>query len=144
MSIIEMTGIEVLKAMVAGEIALPTMAETMPCWIEHVEEGFVRFRVKADNRHLNPLGGVHGGFSATILDTVTGVVVHSVMEAGVAYSTIELNVKMIRPIPINTELIAEGTLINRSKRLAVSEGKIIDENGKIYAIGTATCMILNQ
>jgi len=143
MSLQDMSGLEVLKAMMAGEIPPPTMAETMPSRIVHVEEGFVRFKVKADERHLNPMGGVHGGFSATILDTVTGVAVHSVMEAGVAYSTINLNVKMIRPIPVDTELIAEGSLINRSRRLAVSEGKIMDENGKIYAIGSATLMILN-
>lgn len=143
MSIKDLSGLEALKAMVAGNIPLPPMAKTMPSRIVHVEEGFVRFIVRADERHLNPAQAVHGGFSATILDTVTGVAVHSVMEAGVGYSTINLNVKMIRPIPINTELIAEGTLINRSRRLAVSEGKIKDENGKIYASGSATCMILS-
>lgn len=81
------------------------------------------------------MGGVHGGFSATIMDTITGVAVHSVMEAGKAYSTINLDVKMIRPIPMDQELIAEGTLINRSRRIAVSEGKIMDENGKVMHQG---------
>ena len=138
-----MSGLEALKAMMAGDIPHPPMAATMPSRIVHGEEGFVRFIVLADDRHLNPAQGVHGGFSATVLDTVTGVAVHSVMEAGVGYSTINLNVKMIRPIPIDTELIAEGTLINRSRRLAFSEGKIKDENGKIYASGSATCMILS-
>lgn len=143
MSIKDMSGLEALKAMMAGEIPPPPMAETMPSRIVHVEEGFVRFIVRADERHLNPAQGVHGGFSATIMDTITGVAVHSVMEAGAGYSTINLNVKMIRPIPINTDLIAEGTLINRSRRLAVAEGKIRDEKGKVYASGSATCMILN-
>lgn len=143
MSVADMTGLEILKAMMAGELPHPPMADTMPARIDHIEEGFVRFIVRADKRHLNPMGGVHGGFSATIMDTVTGVAVHSVMEAGKKYSTVNLNVKMIRPIPIDTDLIAEGTLINRSRRLAVSEGKIRDKNGKIYASGSATCMILN-
>lgn len=143
MSIKGMTGLESLKAMLAGEFKPPPMATTMPSELVHVEEGFARFIVKADERHLNPMGGVHGGFSATIMDTITGVAVHSVMEAGKAYSTINLNVKMIRPIPIGQDLIAEGTLINRSRRLAVSEGKIMDKNGKVYASGSATCMILD-
>lgn len=138
-----MTGLEVLKAMMTGELPHPPMADTIPARIEHVEEGFVRFIVRADKRHLNPMGGVHGGFSATIVDTITGVAVHSVMEAGKAYSTIDLNVKMTRPIPVDIDLIAEGKLVNRSRRLAVSEGKIMDQNGKIYASGSATCMILN-
>lgn len=143
MSISDMTGLEVLKAMVAGKLPQPPMADTMPSRIDHVEEGFVRFIVRADKRHLNPMGGVHGGFSATVMDTVTGVAVHSVMEAGKAYSTIDLNVKMIRPVPLDTDLIAEGTLVNRSRRLAVSEGKIRDKHGKLYASGSATCMILD-
>jgi|TARA_R110002095_G_scaffold75555_2_gene64475 uncharacterized protein (TIGR00369 family) len=143
MSLKDMTGLESLNAMLAGEFPHPPMAATMPSRLVHVEEGFVRFLVKADERHLNPMGGIHGGFSATVMDTITGVAVHSVMEAGKSYSTINLNVKMIRPIPIDQELIAEGTLINRSRRLAVSEGKIMDENGKVYASGSATCMILD-
>lgn len=143
MSFKDMSGLEALKAMMAGDIPPPPMAATMPSRIIHVEEGFVRFIVRADERHLNPAQGVHGGFSATIMDTITGVAVHSVMEAGIGYSTIDLNVKMLRPIPIDTDLIAEGTLINRSRRLAVSEGKIMDEDGKIYASGSATCMILS-
>ncbi len=143
MSILDMTGLEILKAMMAGDLPHPPMADTMPSRIDHIEEGFVRFIVRADKRHLNPMGGVHGGFSATIMDTITGVAVHSVMEAGKAYSTINLNVKMIRPVPLDTDLIAEGVLINRSRRLAVSEGKIMDKNGKIFASGSATCMILD-
>jgi uncharacterized protein (TIGR00369 family) len=142
MSIKDMNGTEILKALMAGDFPPPAMAETMPSKLVHVEEGFVRFLVKADERHLNPMGGVHGGFSATILDTITGCAVQSALEAGVSYTTINLNVKMIRPIPLDTELIAEGNLINKSRRLAVSEGKVIDENGKIYASGSATCMIL--
>ncbi len=142
MSTSQLSGLEKLRALMAGKIPPPTMADTIPSTLVVAEDGFVRFLVKADQRHLNPMGGVHGGFSAAVIDTVTGCAVQSVMEADVAYSTINLNVKMIRPIPLDTELIAEGTLINRSRRLAVSEGKIKDKEGKIYASGSATCMIL--
>ena len=139
----KMTGLEQLKTMMAGNIPRPPMAETIPSDLVEAEDGFVRFLVKADKRHLNPMGGIHGGFSASVMDTITGCAVHTMMEAGVGYSTINLNVKMIRPIPIDVELIAEGRIINRSRRLAVSEGTIKDENGKIYASGSATCMILS-
>ena len=138
-----MNGIQRLKAMMAGDIPPPSMAETMSAELVHVEEGMVRFIVKADNRLLNIMGGVHGGFSATVIDTITGCAVSTLLDEKTAFATTDLNVKMIRPIPLDQELIAEGTVINRSRRLAVADGKIVDENGKIYAIGSASCMILS-
>lgn len=107
-----------------------------------VSEGSIHFKVQADSRHLNPLGGVHGGFAATVLDSVTGCAVHTLLEAGIGYGTIDLNIKMCRPIPKNKELLAVGTVLNMSKNLGISEGKITDEDGKLYAHATATCMII--
>ncbi len=138
-----MTGLEFLKSVMQGESRPQNMADTIPMKLVKAEEGFVRFMVKAEDRHTNIMGGVHGGFSATVMDTVTGCAVCTLMEEGISYTTIDLNVKMIRPIPIGKELIAEGTVVNRSKRLGIADGKIIDENGKLYATGSTTCMILN-
>jgi len=137
-----MNGIEQLKAMLAGEIPPPSMVKTMSSELVDVEDGFVRFIVKADDRLLNLMGGVHGGFSATVIDTITGCAVSTLLDEETAFATTDLNVKMIRPIQVGQELIAEGRVINRSRRLAVADGKIIDENGKIFAIGSASCMIL--
>jgi uncharacterized protein (TIGR00369 family) len=120
------------------------MAKTMSSELIDVEEGFVRFIVKADDRLLNLMGGVHGGFSATVIDTITGCAVSTLLDEETAFATTDLNVKMIRPIQVGQELIAEGRVINRSRRLAVADGKIIDENGKIFAIGSASCMILSK
>lgn len=139
-----MDGFERLKAIMAGEIPPPTMAETMSCRLVEVDEGFVRFIVKADDHLLNLMGGVHGGFSATVLDTVTGCSVSTLLDENTGFATTDLNVKMVRPIQIGQELIAEGRVINKSRRLAIADGKIIDENGKIYATGSASCMILNK
>lgn len=139
-----MNGIEQLKAMMAGEIPPPSMAKTMSAELVDVEEGFVRFIVKADDRLLNLMGGVHGGFSATVIDTITGCAVSTLLDEETAFATTDLNVKMIRPIQVGQELIAEGRVINRSRRLAVADGKIIDENGKIFATGSASCMILSK
>lgn len=138
----EMTGLQLLQAMCAGKIPAASISETIPMQPYEVSEGTIHFKAQADSRHLNPLGGVHGGFAATVLDSVTGCAVHSMLEAGVGYGTIDLNIKMCRPIPQNKELIAIGTVINISKNLGISEGKIIDGNGKLYAHATATCMII--
>lgn len=142
MHVKEMTGLQLLEAMCTGQVPAPSISETIPMLPYHVALGSIHFKAKADQRHLNPLGGVHGGFAATVLDSVTGCAIHTMLEAGVGYGTIDLNIKMCRPIPKEKELIAIGTVINMSKNLGISEGKIVDEDGKLYAHATATCMII--
>ena len=138
----EMTGLEFLQAMIDGHIPAASISKTIPMQPTEISEGSVTFKAQADHNHLNPLGGVHGGFAATVLDSVTGCAIHTMLPAGVGYGTIDLNVKMCRPIPKNSPLIAIGKVINLSKNLGISEGKIIDEEGKLYAYATATCMII--
>lgn len=137
-----MTGLELLDAMRLGEIPHASIAVTIPMTITEVAEGKVAFTAKADDNHLNPLGGVHGGFAATVLDSVTGCAVHSALKAGVGYGTIDLNIKMIRPIPKHEPLIAEGKVINMSKSLGISEGTLKNQAGKLLATATATCMLI--
>ena len=141
MDIKNLSGLQIMQEMCNGNLPMPSMATTIPMKPTLIESGQVTFEVQADQHHLNPLGGVHGGFAATVLDTVTGCAIHAVLEAGAGYGTIDLNIKMCRPIPQNRPLTAIGQLINTSKNLAISEGKIIDEDGKLYAHATATCMI---
>ncbi|HEO1837936.1 PaaI family thioesterase [Acinetobacter baumannii] len=138
----EMTGLEFLQAMIEGHIPPASISKTIPMQPTEISEGCVTFKAQADHNHLNPLGGVHGGFAATVLDSVTGCAVHTMLPAGVGYGTIDLNVKMCRPLPQNQVLIATGKVINLSKNLGISEGKITDEEGKLYAYATATCMII--
>ncbi len=140
--ILSMTGLELLKAIVAGKIPAPSMAATIPMSVVAAEPGFSQFSATAGRQHLNPLGGVHGGFAATVLDSVTGCAIHSLLEAGVGYATVDLNIKMLRAVPCDKELIAIGKVIHISSRLGVSEGTLKDSAGKIYAHATATCMIL--
>ena len=104
--------------------------------------GSIMCVIKADSRHINPLGGVHGGFAATVLDSITGCAIHTMLEAGVGYSTVDINIKMMRPIPLNEELQAEGRVLHISKNLGVSEGLIKDAGGQLYAHATSTCLIL--
>ncbi|RHW19742.1 PaaI family thioesterase [Pseudomonas jilinensis] len=137
-----MTGLEIMQAFAQGLFPRPGISSTMPMDMQHVEANRVVFAVTADERHTNPLGGVHGGFAATVLDSVTGCAIHTALAAGESYGTIELNVKMCKPVPFNKTLTAEGKVINITSRLAISEGSIRDENGTLYAHATATCMIL--
>lgn len=138
----EMTGLEIMQAFADGLFPAPGIAKTMPMQPSEVEHGRVVFIATADARHSNPLGGVHGGFAATVLDSVTGCATHTVLQAGEGYGTTDLNIKMCRPLPYDTPLIAEGKVINAGRSLVVSEGYLRDEAGKIYAHATATNMIL--
>ena len=144
MNLDTLSGLEVLQAIVRGEMSHPGIASAVPMRFLEVEAGRVLFEATANENHTNPMGGTHGGFAATVLDSVTGCAVHSMLEPGVPYGTIELNVKMVRPVPLNVRLISEGKVINLSRSLGVSEGTLKDENGKLYAHATCTCMIIRK
>lgn len=137
-----MNGLEIMRGIVTGDIPHPSIAKTIPMQVLEAQEGTVRFEVIADSRHTNPFGGIHGGFAATVLDSVTGCAVHTMLAAGQSYGTIALNVKMLKPIPKNKTLTAEGTIISMSKSLGVSRGEITDSDSNILAYATATCMIV--
>jgi len=139
-----MTGLEIMQAMKQEVIPYPPMSETVPMKFITVERGRIVLEVKADNRHLNLFGGVHGGFSATVMDTATGCAVHTLLDTGVGYATIDLSIKMLKPVPRDVRLLAEGIIINISKSLGTSEGTLKDEAGKLYAHATATCMLLTK
>jgi len=135
------TGLELLQMGITGDLPPPSMSQTIPMKQILAEKGRVVFHAVADDRLLNPMGAVHGGFTATVLDTVTACAVQTMMGKGAIFSTIELNVKMMRPVPQDVELIAEGEIINVSKSLAVAHGKIMTPAGKLVAHATCTCFI---
>ncbi len=140
----DLKGLDILQSIVDGKTPMPPMAQTIPMSIISVAPGSVFFTAIAGKQHLNPMSGVHGGFAATVLDSVTGCAVHSLLEPGIGYATVDLNVKMVRPVPRDREVTAIGKVIHISGRLAVSEGRLQDGDGKILAHATATCMILRS
>lgn len=137
-----MTGLEILQAIAAGKLPMPSIAETMPMQVAEIGKGFIKFTARADKRHLNPAGGVHGGFFATVLDSVLGNAIFSELGAGVGYGTVNLAVKMLAPLPMDEEVIAEARVVHISKRMGVAEGTIRSRSGKLIAHGTTTCLIL--
>ncbi len=144
MNLKTMSGLEILQAIIRGEITHPSIATTVPMNFLEAEAGRVLFQATATKNHVNPMGGTHGGFAATVLDSVTGCAIHTMLEANIPFATIELNIKMFRPVPLDTTLLAEGRLINLSRSLGVSEGTLKDESGKLYAHATCTCMIIRK
>ena len=140
----DLSGLELLQSIVNGKAPMPQMTQTIPLAIISVAPGSVVSTAIAGQQHFNPLGGVHGGFAATVLDSVTGCAVHSLLESGVGHVTGDLNVKMIRPVPRDRELTAIGKVISISSHLAFSEERLQDGDDKILAHATATCMILRS
>lgn len=134
----DQSGLEYMQAVVAGDIPMPAMAETIPMRCTAAEQGAVTFWARADSRHLNRSENVHGGFTATVMDSVTSCALRTALEAGVGFVTIELNIKLLRPVPCDVDLRAEGKLINVSRRLGAAEARLFDNNGKLCAHSTAS------
>lgn len=130
-----------MQAFVAGGGRAAPISETMAMRPTEVARGFIVFEATPDARHVNPLGGVHGGYACTVLDSVTACAVHTLLEAGATYGTIDLAVKMLRPLKVGQTYRAEGRVLNVSTRLGVSEGSILDGDGKLVAHATCTCLI---
>jgi uncharacterized protein (TIGR00369 family) len=136
------SGLELLQAIVAGTLPKPPIADTLNYELTEVREGLVVFEIVPAEYHYNPLGVVHGGLAATLLDSAMGCAVHSALPAGTRYTTLELKVNYIRAMTTATGRVrAEGKVINIGGRVGVAEGRIVDDEGKLYAHATTTCII---
>jgi uncharacterized protein (TIGR00369 family) len=137
-----MDGVTLFSEIVAGRLPAPPMAKALGFWIEEVELGRVVFGYEPVFDHYNPLGSVHGGVAATLLDSVMGCCIHTTLKAGIGYTTIEIKVNYVRAMTHKTgEVRAEGKIINVGSRIATSEGRLVDSAGKLLAHGTTTCLI---
>jgi len=144
MDLLSLSGLELVKAIIEGRIPHPPMFETIPMRLLEAQSGYIKLSARADGRHVSPFGGVHGGFVTTVLDTALGLGVHTALEAGVGHATVDVNAKMLKFVPLDQELIAEGRLLHRSRTLAVSEGTLRNADGVLLAHGTATSAILQK
>jgi uncharacterized protein (TIGR00369 family) len=138
-----LSGIEFFRKMMAGELPRPPMLELLDIRLAEVEEGRVVFTALADERFYNGTGVAHGGFAATLLDTALGCSINSAMPAGRRFTTLELKVNLTRPLTREAGIVrCEARVVHVGGRTAVSEGRIVDQNGKLYALGTTTCIVV--
>jgi uncharacterized protein (TIGR00369 family) len=137
-----MSGLEMLQAMLAGELPFPYIAETLDFSLVEVDAGKAVFQGTPQLKHYNPLGSVHGGWYATLLDSALGCAVQSMLPAGRAYTTAELSVNIVRAASSKTgPLRAIGSVIHCGRQLATAEARIVDPDGKLYAHATTTCLV---
>ena len=140
----ELSGIDYLYAIRDGELPPPPIAALMGFAPVEVEEGRVVFAVEPAEYHYNPIGVVHGGLAATLLDSAMGCAVQTLLPAGVGYTTLEVKVNYVRPMTRDTgRVLAEATVLHRGSRVATAEGKVYAEDtGKLLAHATTTCLLL--
>lgn len=136
-----MSGVDFLQAIIDGGVPLPPIMETMAITPISVTHGEVVMNGAPQARHLNPLGSVHGGYGCTLLDSVMACAVHSTLAIGQGYTTIELKVNFTRPILPGMQVRGVGTVINRGRQLAIAEGRIFADDGKLLAHATTTCLL---
>ena len=137
-----LSGLEYMQKLAAGEVPPSGMSELMGFKLVEASEGRAVLTIRPEERHYNGIGIVHGGLAATLLDSALGCAINTMMPAGRLFTTLEMKINYVRPMRRETgEVRCEASVIHVGGRVATAEGRIIDENGKLYAHGTATCML---
>jgi len=135
-------GLSFLRGIIEGTHPAPPFADAMDFDLVEAEEGRVVFTGVPSARFFNPLGTIHGGWTATILDSAMACAAHSTLKPGEGYTTLEMKLNYVRPVmPESGKLRCEGRLIHRGGSVITSEGKLVDGRGKLLAHGTETCMV---
>ena len=136
------TGLEQLQAMLAGELPFAPIAQTLDFSLIAVSEGYALFQGRSGPAHFNPMGGVHGGWFATLLDSALGCAVHTLMPAHRGYTTAELSVNYVRGLsPKVGRVRAEGKVLHCGKQLATAEARLFGPDGTLFAHATTTCLV---
>jgi len=136
------TGLQFLADMIDGKLPQPPMCATLGFRLAKVADGYARFSGVPEFRHYNPIGTVHGGFAATLLDSALGCAIFTTLAKGEAWTTLELKLNFVRPLNKDTGTVeAEGRIIHRGRTVATAEGTVKDRDGKLYAHASTTCMI---
>jgi uncharacterized protein (TIGR00369 family) len=138
----QLSGLETLRAIGLGHLPSPPIMHTLGMEGIEVEEGKITFSMRAQEFHYNPIGSVHGGVMSTMLDSAAGCAVHSTLPAGWGYTSLDLTVKFLRPVTVDSgQLRCEGTVINRGRSTALAEARLFDESGRLVAHATSTCLL---
>ena len=135
-------GLAALRGSIDGTYPVPPIAEAMRFWLREADEGRVVFTGSPTDAFLNPLGGLHGGWTATIMDSALACSVMTTLAPGEGYTTVEFKLNLTRPVRADgTEVRCEGRLLTRGRTIATSEATLTDGDGRILAHGTETCAI---
>ncbi len=144
-TLLSMSGLEFMQAMRDGTLAHPPIAAVLNYAIDVVEQGRVVFRGTPEFEHTNPMGGVHGGWYGTLLDSCMACAVMTTVPRGSVYTTLEYKVNLTRAIPLGTQIVAEGVIDHAGRTTGVAHGTIRGaQDGKIYATGSTTCLIMKM
>ena len=137
-----LNGLQQMQAMLEGRLPYPHIADTMDFALVEVAEGRAVFQGQPQLKHYNPLGSVHGGWYATLLDSALGCAVHTTLPLGRGYTTAELGVNIVRAASHKSgPLRAIGTVLHAGRQLATAEARIVGADGKLYAHATTTCLV---
>lgn len=137
-----MSGMDYLQAMLDGKLPRPPISQTLNFVLTQIGEGWAIFEGETGEYLYNPIGSVHGGYAATLLDSALGCAVHTTLPAGVGYTTLELHLNLLRPLTAQTgRVFCRGEVIHVGRTVATAQAKLTDAEGKLYAHGTTTCMI---
>ncbi|MBL8895239.1 MAG: PaaI family thioesterase [Rhizobiales bacterium] len=137
-------GLEFLQRIRDGRFPPPPIAALLGFYPIEVESGRAVFAARPDSRLYNPMGAIHGGYMATLLDSCMGCAVHSKLKAGQGYTTVELKVSYVRPLTEETgEVRAEGKIIHHGRQIATADGRLTDSRGRLLAHASTTCLIFN-
>jgi uncharacterized protein (TIGR00369 family) len=138
-----LSGAEFLTAIAEGKIPPPPLMRALDFDGSSFGEGRAVFRLTPREFHYNPIGTVHGGVFATLLDSACGCAVHTMLPVGVFYTSLDLSVKFLRPVTVATgPITAEGSVVHLGRRTALAEAKITDAAGKVYVTATSSCLLL--
>ncbi|MFD7614966.1 PaaI family thioesterase [Streptomyces sp. NPDC059828] len=138
----QQSGLDFLNEMLAGRLPTPPLAATLGFTLEEVEYGRAVFALVAGEEHYNPIGSVHGGVYATMLDSAAGCAVQTTLPAGMGYTSVDLNVKFLRPSTVDTGKIrAVGTVHNSGRRLALAQAELFDSADRLLAHATSSCLL---
>ena len=140
-----LSGLEYLRKIASGELPRPPIGALMNFGLAELEEGRAVFTVEPAEYHYNPIGVVHGGLAATLLDSAMGCAVHSTLPAGAGYTTLEIKVNYVRALTAETGTVrCEARAVHIGGRTATAEGRVVDRDGKLYAHGTTTCILFRS
>ncbi len=137
-------GVDLLRAVARGDLPGPPVAHLLGLTLDSVEVGRAVFALEPGETHYNPLGTVHGGVIATLLDSAAGCAVHSLLPAGTGYTTVDLHTTFLRPVTAASgRVVAEGQVLSRGSRTALAEARLFDADRRLLAHATSTCLILD-